>query len=158
MKHIGVSPSDIEQVRRIVARLDAQADGPDADRRVHPRINFAHPMWLNLPASLGKPWVHVFSRNLSTGGLAFLTRHIFYSGQYLIIAHQLNENCPQLVLCKVGFVRTVSMGIMEIGLIFQTALADPDNRRIVPSEWTTLVLRNDWLARHEHPHAVAAPS
>ena len=151
MYHIGVSRLEITRIQKIIAELDAQVPALDADRRIHPRIDFSHPMWLNLPADPGSPWVRVYSRNLSTGGLAFLTRKLVYNGQYLIIAHELNEKCPQLVLCKTCFCRTVELDIMEVGLAFQAVEADPTNVRRVPPDWTKLVLQGDWLARRATP-------
>lgn len=155
MFHIGLSRDEIQHIQQLIAKLDAQAPGPGADRRVHPRIDFSHPMWLNLPTEAGRPWVHIYSRNLSTGGLSFLTRKLFYVGQNLVISHELNESTPLLVLAKVCFCRTIELGIMEVGLSFQTVQPDPDRERRVPGAWLSLVLQNDWLARQKHPIAAA---
>ncbi len=125
MYHIGLSREEIEHVGHLIAKLDAQPLAEDADRRVHPRIDFSHPMWLNLPSEPGAPWVHILSRNLSTGGLSFLTRKLFYMNQHLVISHELNENTPLLVLAKVCFCRSVKMGIQEVGLAFGAIEYDP---------------------------------
>ncbi len=154
MYHIGVTRSEVQRIQQLITHLDTQPLGPGADRRVNPRIDFSHPMWINLPTEPGKPWVHIFSRNLSTGGLAFLTRKLFYNGQHIVISHELKEKCPQLVLCKICFCRSVEMGIMEVGLTFVSVAPDPSNLRQVPPDWTAMVLRSDWFARQKLPDAI----
>ena len=151
MYHIGLSREEIDHVQHLIARLDAEPAGAAADRRVHPRIDFAHPMWLNLPTEQGAPWVHIFSRNLSTGGLAFLTRKIFYVDQHLVISHELKENTPLLVLAKVCFCRTIDTKIHEVGLAFTAIEYDPERQRRIPSRWLATVVQSDWLARKKLP-------
>ncbi len=149
MQHIGLTQQEIEHLQQVIAKLDAQAPTEDADRRVHPRIDFCHPMWLNMPGEPGRPWVHVYSRNLSTSGLGFLTRNLFYTGQHLVIAHELNEFTPMLVLCRVCFCRPIDMGILEVGLAFVSARPDPHAVREIPAEWLLRVQENDWLNRRK---------
>ena len=155
MHHIGLSREEIERVQKIIAHLDAQPLTEGADRRINPRIDFSHPMWLNLPTEPGKPWVHVFSRNLSTTGLSFLTRKLFYVGQHLVISHELKEDKPLLVLCRVCFCRPIELGIQEVGLAFSAVEPDPLKERRIPGQWLTTVLQNDWLARQKMPALVA---
>ena len=100
MSHIGLSREEMQYLSTLIARLDARGPGGGADRRGMPRIDFSHALWLNLPTEPGQPWVHILSRNLSTGGLAFLTRQIFYVNQHLVISHELNEKEPLLVLSQ----------------------------------------------------------
>jgi hypothetical protein len=152
--HIGLTRTEIEHLQKVIARLDAQAPADAEDQRVHPRIDFSQPMWLNLPAESGQPWMHVYSRNLSTGGLSFLTRNIFYADQHLVISHDLNELAPMLVLCRVCFCRPIDLGIMEVGLEFISAQADPECRREIPVEWLTRLLQKDWLTRRKFPLTV----
>ncbi len=149
MVHIGLSRDEIEHIGELIARLDAQPLGEGADRRVHPRIDFSHPMWLNLPTEPGAPWVHIFSRNLSTGGLSFLSRKLFYVDQQLVISHELKENTPLLVLAKVCFCRSVEMDVQEVGLVFSAIEYDPERSRRVPARWMSMVLQSDWLARRK---------
>jgi hypothetical protein len=81
--HIGLTRQEIEHLQSLITRLDAQTPDDAADRRLHPRIDFAHPMWINLPTQPTQAWIHVYSRNLSTGGLSFLTGILFYLVLYL---------------------------------------------------------------------------
>lgn len=155
MYHIGLSRQEVEHLEALIARLDAQAGNDYDDKRIHPRIDFSHPMWLNLPTEPGQPWVHIYSRNLSTGGLSFLTRNLFYADQHLVISHELNENVPLLVLCRVCFCRTIDLGIQEVGLAFVKVAADPGRQRNVPPEWMSIVLQGDWLARRKQPEAAS---
>lgn len=150
MSHIGLSRQEIEYLQTLITRLDAQDPGPGADRRVRPRIDFTHPLWLNLPTEPGQPWVHILSRNLSTGGLAFLTRQIFYVNQHLVISHELNEKEPLMVLARVCFCRPVDMTVFEVGLAFITVEKDPQRERKVPAHWLHQVVKQDWLARQKY--------
>jgi len=151
VQHIGLTLQEIDHLQQVIAKLDAQNPSDGEDRRVHPRIDFSHPMWLNLPGEPERPWVHVYSRNLSTGGLSFLTRNLFYADQHLVIAHELNELTPMLVLCRVCFCRPIDLGIMEVGLGFISVQADPYAKREIPAEWLARVLQNDWLSRRKFP-------
>ena len=152
MYHIGLTRSEIEHLQALIAKLDAQSAGQYEDQRVHPRIDFSHPMWLNLPSEPGQPWVHVYSRNLSTGGLAFLTRNLFYADQHMVISHELNELTPLLVLCKVCFSRTIDMGIQEVGLEFVSVRSDPHRERHIPGDWLKQIMQSDHLARRKNAH------
>jgi hypothetical protein len=156
VKHIGLTRQEIEHLQNLIARLDAQDSGPEKDRRVNPRIDFTQPMWLNLPCEPGQPWIHVYSRNLSTGGLSFLTRGIFYADQQVVIAHALNELTPMLVLCRVCYCRTIDLGVQEVGLAFVTARADTNHQREIPAEWRTRILESDPLARRKNPAVMDA--
>lgn len=146
-RHIGLTRQEMQRLEQLIARLDAQGPSEGAERRVHPRIDFAQPMWINLPAEQGQPWVHVYSRNLSTGGVSFLSRNIFYTGQHLVISHELNEMVSMLVLCRVCFCRTIDMGVQEVGMAFVAARADPHRTREIPPEWLSRVLQTDHLSR-----------
>ncbi len=156
MLHIGLTSQEIAHLEQIIARLDAQGPSEGSDRRIHPRIDFAHPMWINLPADAGRPWVHVYSRNLSTGGVSFLSRTLFYTGQNLVISHELNEMVAMLVLCRVCFCRTIDLGVQEVGMAFVAARADPHRSRDIPTEWMARVLQNDALSRRAFPAAASA--
>jgi hypothetical protein len=149
MGHIGLSREELDYMQTLIARLDAQEPGAGSERRVRPRIDFSHPLWLNMPTEPGKPWVHILSRNLSTGGLAFLTRQIFYVNQHLVISHELNEKEPLLVLSRVCFCRPVDMRVFEVGLAFVAVEKDPQRVRKVPAHWLHQVMRTDWLARQK---------
>jgi hypothetical protein len=153
---IGLTRQEIEYLQQLIAKLDLQSPDTPDDRRRQPRIDFNHPIWLNLPTEPGHPWIHVYSRNLSTGGLGFLTRHLFYADQHLIIAHELAEFSPMLVLCRVCFCRTIALGVMEVGLAFVSALADPEGRRQIPADWYRRLLTTDSLARQKTPELVGA--
>ena len=155
MNHIGLTRKEIEHLQQIITRLDARPPGPGSERRVHPRIDFAQPMEVNLPAEQGSPWIHVYSRNLSTGGLSFLTRYLFYADQHLVISHELNERSCMLVLCRVLYCRPIDLGVQEVGLTFVAAQADPGRRREIPDVWRMRVLENDWMTRRKAPVAAA---
>jgi hypothetical protein len=156
VQHIGLTRQEIEHLEQVILRLDAQGPSEGSDRRLHPRIDFAHPMWVNLPAEPGQPWVHVYSRNLSTGGVSFLTRNLFYTGQHLIISHELNEMVSMLVLSRVCFCRNIDLGVQEVGMAFVAARADPHRAREVPPEWMARVLESDALCRRNFPLAAGA--
>ena len=147
MIHIGLSREETLEVEELIHQLDGASPNGAADRRVRPRVDFCQPMWINLPTEAGQPWIHVFSRNLSTGGLAFLARRQFATDDYLVIAHHLNESLPQLALCCVKYSRVVTESIFEVGLEFQAMAPDPDNARIIPPRWMSLVMRNMWISR-----------
>jgi hypothetical protein len=156
MVHIGLSREEITHISALIAKLDAQPLSDNADRRIHPRIDFSHPMWLNLPTEPGAPWVHIYSRNLSTGGLSFLSRKLFYVNQQLVISHELMENTPLLVLATVCFCRNVEMNVQEVGLVFTAIEYDPDRTRHVPARWMSMVLQSDWLARRKSALPIGA--
>jgi len=138
----------MERVETLIAELDAAAPAAGADQRERPRIDFCQAMWLNQPLQSGQPWVHVMSRNLSTGGLAFISRRPIPAGSFLIVAHHLNEGSDQLTLCCVRFCRQVDANLFEIGMAFQEARPDPGRLRDIPPAWNSRVLRSQWAARH----------
>jgi len=145
--HIGLSQQETVDIMDLIAHLDAAPAPAEANRRSRPRMDFCHPMWMNLPTEPGQPWIHVFSRNLSTTGLAFLVRRPFAIDEYLVIAHHLNEGLAQLALCNVKYCRPVTAAVFEVGLEFQAMAPDPDNMRRIPARWTALVHRNTWISR-----------
>ena len=160
MQSIGLTLQEIQHLQTVIARLDAAAAANgdhSAERRIHPRIDFAKPMWMLVPTDPDQKWTYVYSRNLSTGGLSFLSRNLFYAGQYVVISHELGESAAMLVLCRICFCRPIDLGVQEVGLAFVTAKADPGTRRDVPSEWRARALEADWMTQSKTP-TVAATS
>lgn len=146
--HIGLSRDETQQVVDLIQQLDAAADPAAANQRLSPRADFCHPMWLNIPMEPGTPWVHVFSRNLSSGGLSFLSRRDFPQDQCLILSHALDADDPQLALCAVRFNRQITNSIFEIGLEFLARMPDPDVKRVIPQRWLSIIDRNAWAVQH----------
>jgi hypothetical protein len=148
MHHIGITREETRKIAAIIAELDAAPGPAGADRRERPRIDYAHPMWLCLPENAARTWAHVHSRNLSTGGLAFLTRNTFYAGQHVVISHLVGERTPQLVFAAVRFVRAVNPSISEVGVEFLASVADPKQQRQIPADWMEFALKAAWAAKH----------
>ena len=153
MEHIGLSHEELDRVKQVIAELDAQPPGAAADRRVYPRIDFTHTMWLNLPDDPAVPWVHVLSRNLSTSGLAFVSRRSFALGSFAVVLHHLSEKNNQLALACVKFCRQVDSTLFETGLEFRAAINDPKNERAIPAHWKALILRARWNHAAQTPPA-----
>ena len=151
MLHIGLTRQEIDRVAGIIEKLDQMPPSPEVrggrDRRIRPRIDFSHAMWLALPLEPGRPWVRIYSRNLSTGGMAFIARAPYALGSYVVISHHLNEECDQLALSCVRLCRLVDEGLYEIGVEFQTLSPDPRGQRRIPPGWLSQVLRYLWVAR-----------
>lgn len=149
MSHIGLTAEELQYVQTLLANLDAAPGlpGDATERRHHPRFDFKQPIWLNLPLEPGRPWMHVFSRNLSTSGLAFITRDPLARSARVVIAHHFAESVPQLVLCRVNFCRPIAPGYCEVGVVFETAVPDPQERREIPAAWYSQVLRSTWVVR-----------
>jgi hypothetical protein len=148
MHHIGVTRADTQKIAALISELDAAPAPAAADRRERPRIDYAHPMWLCLPENAAQTWAHVHSRNLSTGGLAFLTRNQFFTGNHVVISHLVGERTPQLVLGAVRFARAINAGIFEVGVEFLASVSDPQRRRQIPSDWIEFALKASWVAKH----------
>jgi hypothetical protein len=151
VEHIGLSHEELDRVKQVIAELDSIPPGAAADRRVFPRIDFTHTMWLNLPDDPASPWVHILSRNLSTSGLAFVSRRSFALGSFVVLSHHLSEKHNQLALASVKFCRHVDSTLHETGLEFRAAVNDPKNARIIPPHWKALILRARWSHAADQP-------
>ena len=147
MQHIGLSRQEIQRIEAVISDLDAATPSAESDRRLRPRVDYSHGMWLCLPDAPEHPWIHIFSRNLSTGGLAFLARKEFLPGEHIVVSHTLGERVPHLVLGCVKFCRIVYVGICEVGIEFVSARSDPTNSREIPPEWIATAQRTAWVAR-----------
>jgi hypothetical protein len=148
MQHIGITRQEIQKIAALIAELDSAPLSAGAERRERPRIDYAHPMWLCVPEDTARTWSHVHSRNLSTGGLAFLTRNNFLVGQHVVISHLVGERTPQLVLAGIRFARAVNASISEVGVEFLASIADPRQLRQIPAEWVEFALKASWQAKH----------
>ena len=151
MEHIGLTREETHRVSEIIAGLDAAPLSAGSERRIRPRVDYVHAMWLCLPEAAGRPWAHVHSRNLSTGGLAFLTRKDFKTGQHVVVSHYVGEQMPHLVLACVRFSRLVYVGICEVGIEFLAAKPDPQQRREIPADWIQTAMRSAWEIQHAMP-------
>lgn len=148
MPHIGITRQEVQKIAAIIAELDAAPLSAAADRRERPRIDYAHPMWLCLPEDPNRTWTHVHSRNLSTGGLAFLTRNTLLTGQSVVMSHLVGERTPQLVLATIRFIRAVNPSISEVGIEFLASVPDPRQARNIPADWIQHALRASWELKH----------
>jgi len=146
-----LTDDDVKTDRHFSSQFNVPPPSTAANRHQPPGIAYPHFFWLNFSTERERQWMRIPCRKLSTIGLAFLSKRLFYAGQHAIIAHDFVESCPRLVLTRVCFCHTVGNGIQEVGIRFIVNQNDPERLRQIPSAWLALVLHNDWRARQRLP-------
>jgi hypothetical protein len=130
--------SDNEQLSKIetvMLQLDASQEGQDFSNRRHAkRVNARMPMKVTLLAGMNRTQVDIFSRNISSGGIGFISRRHFKADERIAI-HLIVKGQPnRLILARVTFGRYVASGLFEMGAEFLECLKD-NQARIIPRHW-----------------------
>jgi hypothetical protein len=95
----------------------------------------------------GHPKVRIFTRNISTGGLGFLTYREFHKGEYVVLPLGLPGGRTKLCFVLAQFVRYISGGLYEVGVEFLAANdVEPKAPYSVPHEWI-MTARSSSLAK-----------
>jgi hypothetical protein len=125
---------DDEIAARLVAFLEAHDQTPREGARQRERINYRRRVEIILIGQSGQPRVTGHTRNLSTGGLGFLTRRTFAVGERFVALLALGGGAGKFALCRTTFCRYLSEGMHEVGAAFEATAPRINNHRI-PSNW-----------------------
>jgi hypothetical protein len=147
-----VSAEQLAQLQDIIKQLDRVAAlGDDSKRRRSVRMNIRMPLTALVLVTVGQPSIHIFSRNISTCGIGFVSRRPFKIGEPIAISIRLGEQPSKLVLTKTTFCRYLRSGLYEMGGEFVESILDSTGKDRIPSRW--LPSANS----HSHKHPAPKP-
>ena len=134
------SPKTQSKVLAILSSLDHASLANGTNRRNNSRLPIRHELQIRLLKVPGTATFTIHTRNLSTGGLGFLSRRPFEVGERFVLPVKMPGTPSKVVLCRVTFSRYVSAGLYAVGSEFEQSLPDPTEKMDVPGEWTVLAL------------------
>ncbi len=117
-----VTAEQLSQVREILAQLDRLPTSPEANRRIHNRVNVRLPLDVYVIQANSRPTLQIFSRNLTTSGIGCISRRLFKKGDLLAIEFHISGPVPKLVLSRITFCRYLRAGLYEAGAEFLEAV------------------------------------
>lgn len=132
------SYDDLTHIEAILHNLDLNKPTKSASRRKRERHQYRHKIDIFVLTPAGPVPGKVQSRNISTGGIGFVTRRPLVKGQRIIMCMTPQSSPAKLVLCRITFARHVSGGMYDVGAEFERAVADPAQEHTIPQEWLTL--------------------
>lgn len=122
------------ELQSVIEQLNAEKKNPPDNRRNRPRKEISMPLWVYLLGLPHMPRVKVHSRNISVGGISFLSKRSF--PERMLVATQLETNgltANKIILTKIRFCRYVRQGHFQVGAEFMEAL--DGNMEDVPASW-----------------------
>jgi len=138
----------LERVEAILQQLD-HFPGPETatNRRRSSRVNIHAAMSATIISESGEGKLQLFSRNISTSGIGFVSRRPCKSGERLAILFELPAKPPKLVLAKITFCRYVRAGLYDAGAEFLDCVSAVANR--IPPHWHALAPLNTRMMEPE---------
>ncbi len=134
-----ISNEQIDHIHMILQQLDAQNPGPGANRRTAKRLNVRMALTVHLLSDHNSPISQIYTRNVSTSGIGFVTKRVFKPKEYLAVSFQIGNHLPKLVLARVTFCRYVKGALHESGAAFVESITE--NTTLVdkiPPHWAQM--------------------
>lgn len=129
----------LAQVQEILAQLDRQSRPDQTNRRKTARLTVRMPLDMIVLSNSAHPTLEVFTRNISTAGIGFVSRRLFKNGEYLTLEFSIPGSPPKLVLTHVTFCRYIKAGLYEVGAAFIEAVAvNPALIDPIPPHWAKM--------------------
>jgi hypothetical protein len=122
----------IERIEEILRLLDAQTAETGSNRRRAKRINIHATLAATVLCENGDATLQVYTRNISTSGIGFVSRRLCKKGERLALTFDLPGKPPKLVLAKVTFCRYVRAGLYDAGAEFMECVAGTGR---IPGHW-----------------------
>jgi len=126
----------IAQITAILAQLDNTPVSAGAvNRRRATRIKMRTMMSAVLLGADARPSVRIFTRNLSTSGIGFVSRRPFKEGERIALSFHIPRQSPKLVLTNITFVRYLRAGLYEVGAEFLECIEGTSSLAAIPPHW-----------------------
>lgn len=133
---VTASSEHLAQIKEILRQLDAAPGAKDVqNRRRAKRLKICVEIEGFILGATTDASIRVFTRNISTSGLAFVCRRPFKSGERVAFSFHVPGQTPKLVLAKVSFVRYIRSGIYEMGAEFLESINDANDMHRIPHHW-----------------------
>ncbi|MGN6366746.1 MAG: PilZ domain-containing protein [Phycisphaerae bacterium] len=108
----------------VLLHLDKMPPSPRANRRRAIRHGLRTTMEAILVGEEQNPRIRIFTRNISTSGIGFVSRRPFKQGEKIAFGFQCAGEERKIILAKVTFVRYVRRGMYEMGAEFTDAMRE----------------------------------
>jgi hypothetical protein len=126
----------IARIEEILRLLDQQRTDASANRRRADRINIHASLTAMVLADNGTDAsLQIYSRNISTSGIGFVSRRMCKKGERLALSFDLPGRPHKLVLAKVTFCRYVRAGLYDAGAEFLECITGEVGRKGIPGHW-----------------------
>jgi hypothetical protein len=130
------STEQLEQIQDILSQLDHNAAAKKVDnRRNSARVTVRTTIGAILLAANNQTLVKIYSRDLSTAGIGFVTRRCCSAGEQFALPFDVRGMPPKLVLARITFCRYIRAGLYTVGAKFVEAIPNADRQNRVPEHW-----------------------
>jgi hypothetical protein len=134
-----LSPEQILKVTGILTHLDAHPlPAAESERRHSRRVPLRTPLQITLLSDAHghrPPTIDVYSRNISSAGMAFVCRRMFRPDERLAISLIIGPLPQRLLLGRITFSRYVKAGLYEMGAEFLACIPHPAGADRIPLSW-----------------------
>lgn len=123
-----------QDLQIVIDQLNAEMKNPSDNRRRRPRKEINIALWVYLLGLRHMPRVKVHSRDISVGGISFLSKRSF--PERMLVATQLDTSglMPRkMLLTKIRFCRYVRGGHFQVGAEFIEAIDGQASD--IPTHW-----------------------
>jgi hypothetical protein len=130
-----LTPDEEIKILRVISALENTAEFRQHAARKHERLSFRRRVTLTLITQRGGPELSVVTRDISVGGVGFLSRRLFQADEMFVMHLPTAEDKCRLALCKVCYCKYVSSGLHNIGASFCEVA---DSAAGIPAQWVIL--------------------
>jgi len=126
----------LTQITALLAHLDSvPAEAGAANRRRATRLKMRTIMSAVLLGADSRPSVRIYTRNLSTSGIGFVSRRPFKQGERIALSFQIPNQSPKLILTNITFARYLRAGLYEVGAEFLEFIEGTTSLAAIPAHW-----------------------
>jgi hypothetical protein len=125
----------LARIEEILRLLDQQTSESSANRRRAKRVNVRVSIEARVLSDSVDATLQVYTRNISTSGIGFVSRRLCKKGERLALSFELPDRPHKLVLARVTFCRYVRAGLYDAGAEFLECISGTVDRRGVPGHW-----------------------
>jgi hypothetical protein len=126
----------IERLKDILLQLDEHMKGGDREnRRRLSRVALRMPLIISLMTGAEPAPVEIFTRNVSSSGMGFVSRRLFRGDERIVVPFRIPKLPQKLVLARITFGRYLQSGLHEMGAEFLEAMTDTRGKSQIPRAW-----------------------
>jgi hypothetical protein len=126
----------LSRIDEILRQLDQSVPTKEQEnRRRSPRIIIHTTLDTYVLSPGGNLGIQIFTRNISTSGIGFVSRRFCKVGENIALSFILPDRSPKLVLAHITFSRYVRAGLYEAGAEFAECISG-EGERDIPPHWS----------------------
>jgi hypothetical protein len=106
------------RIAKVISALEGSGERTEHVARKHERTAFRQRVTLTLLSQRDRPQMSVVTRDISVGGVGFLSRRLFQSDEHFVLHLPTADGKSKLMLCQTRYCQYVTGALYNVGATF----------------------------------------